>query len=75
MFVLAATAATALGSALGVNANLIMLGIIPWALCIAMAFSAAVHWMVRLYCELGSSNYTKIHCCELGVKKVLIRGH
>jgi hypothetical protein len=47
IFVLAITAASIFGLSLGINANMIMLGLIPWALCFSMVFSTAVHWLVR----------------------------
>jgi len=46
IFVLAVTAATAFGFGFGINANLIMLGLIPWALCFSIVFSSIVHWLV-----------------------------
>ena len=47
IFVLATIAAINLGFGLGVNANLILLGLIPWAMCFSMLFSTAIHWLVR----------------------------
>ena len=47
IFVLIIIAATTFGFGLGINANLIMLGLIPWALCFSMVFSTTVHWLVR----------------------------
>lgn len=66
IFVLAITTSTIFGLSLGINANLIMLGLIPWALCFAMACSVAVHWAVRR-CTRGT--YTRIQCCEIGEKE------
>jgi hypothetical protein len=70
IFVLAIAASTAFGYMLGINANIIMLGLIPWALCTAMIFSVAVHWIVRR-CSRSRNTYTEIHCCEQGEKEVL----
>lgn len=47
IFVLVIIAASTFGFGLGINANLIMLGLIPWALCFSMVFSTTVHWLVR----------------------------
>lgn len=47
IFVFVIIAATIFGFGLGINANLIMLGLIPWALCFSMVFSTTVHWLVR----------------------------
>ena len=47
IFILAITAASIFGLGMGVNTNLIMLGLIPWALCFSMVFSCTVHWLVR----------------------------
>jgi len=47
IFGLAITAATIFGLVLKVNPNLIMLGLIPWALCCSMIFSTAFHWLLR----------------------------
>ncbi len=68
IFVLAITQCTIFGLVLGVNANLIMLGLIPWALCVAMIYSVAVHWLVR---RCRRDVYLKLHCCEMGEKEVL----
>ena len=65
IFVLAITISTIFGLSLGMNANLIMLGLIPWALCFAMMCSVAIHWAVRrCTCRL----YARIQCCEIGEK-------
>jgi hypothetical protein len=47
IFVLIITVAAIFGFEVGINANLIMLGLIPWALCFSMLFSTTVHWLVR----------------------------
>jgi uncharacterized membrane protein YfcA len=47
IFALLIVIATTLGFGLRVNANLIMLGLVPWALCFSMVASTAVHWLVR----------------------------
>ncbi|KAF7868565.1 hypothetical protein EAF04_005096 [Stromatinia cepivora] len=49
IFVFAILTATTIGFGLGTNANLIMLGLIPWALIFAMIFSVFIHWTVRRY--------------------------
>ena len=65
IFVLAITVSTIFGLSLGINVNLIMLGLIPWALCFAMMCSVAIHWAVRRRtCRL----YARIQCCEIGEK-------
>ena len=68
IFVLVITAATIFGFGLGINANLIMLGLIPWALCFSMAFSTTVHWLVRR-CSKCRSHFVY----EIDEKEVLIR--
>jgi hypothetical protein len=70
IFVLAIAASTAFGYILGINANIVMLGLIPWALCTAIIFSIAVHWIVRR-CSRSRNTYTEIPCCEQGEKEVL----
>jgi hypothetical protein len=68
IFVLVITAATIFGFGLGINANLIMLGLIPWALCFSMGFSAIVHWLVRRCSKRRS------YCVyEVDGKEVLLR--
>lgn len=57
IFVLIIITATIFGFGLGINANLIMLGLIPWALCLSMVFSTAVHWLLRR-CSQRRSYYT-----------------
>lgn len=47
IFIFAILTATTIGFGLGTNANLIMLGLIPWALIFAMMFSVFIHWSVR----------------------------
>jgi len=68
IFVLAITAAAMFGFGWGVNPNLIMLGLIPWALCGAMVGSAMVHWLVR-----RCSRRTRLVLREVGEKEVLIQ--
>lgn len=68
IFVLVITAATIFGFGLGINANLIMLGLIPWGLCFSMVFSTTVHWLVRR-CTKRKSYYVY----EVDEKEVLIR--
>ncbi|KAH7400052.1 hypothetical protein BKA64DRAFT_473670 [Cadophora sp. MPI-SDFR-AT-0126] len=64
-FIVSITVSTIFGLALGMNANLIMLGLIPWALCFAMMCSVAIHWAVR---RRTHGIYTRIKCCEIGEK-------
>ncbi|KAF5869976.1 uncharacterized protein Bfra_010121 [Botrytis fragariae] len=47
ILVFAILTATTIGFGLGIDANLIMLGFVPWALILAMVFSVFVHWTVR----------------------------
>lgn len=54
IFVFAILAATTIGLGLGTNANLIMLGFIPWALIFAMIFSVFVHSTIRRYSRYGN---------------------
>jgi uncharacterized membrane protein YoaK (UPF0700 family) len=68
IFVLVITAATIFGFGLGINANLIMLGLIPWALCFSMVFSTSVHWLVRR-CSKRMSYCTSVD----DEKEVLLR--
>jgi hypothetical protein len=67
IFVLAITTASTFGFGMGVNANLIMLGLIPWALCFAMIFSATVHWLAR-----RCSRRTSFILCDIEEKQVLL---
>lgn len=69
IFVFAITAATISGLAMEVNANIVMLALIPWALCGSMILSTGVHWLLRR-CSRG--NYSRTYCCELGEKGVLV---
>jgi len=46
-FVLAICVACTSGAFSGSNPNLIMLGYIPWGLCVAMVTSAFSHWLIR----------------------------
>ena len=68
IFALVNTAATVFGFGLGINANLIMLGLIPWALCFSMVFSTTVHWLVRR-CSKRRSYYVY----EVIEKEILLR--
>jgi hypothetical protein len=68
IFVLVITATTAFGFGVGINANLIMLGLIPWALCFSMAFSTTIHWLVRR-CNKRRSHFVY----EIDEKEMLIR--
>ena len=45
VFLVFVTWAVALGCGVGVSANLIMLGFMPWALCAAMPVSVTVHFL------------------------------
>lgn len=68
IFMVSLVAATLFGMALEVNANLIMLGLIPWALCLAMIFSVATHWLVKRCSKQGV--YARVVCCETGEKDI-----
>lgn len=68
IFVLVIIAATTFGFGLGINANLIMLGLIPWALCFSMVFSTTVHWLVR-----RCSKHRRYYTFEVDEKEVLLR--
>lgn len=54
IFVLAICGACSIGAALGESANVIMLGYIPWAVCLAVLLSGFVHWIMR------TSGYIKL---------------
>ncbi|TVY67492.1 hypothetical protein LSUE1_G008886 [Lachnellula suecica] len=69
IFVFAITAATVFGLAMDVNANIVMLALIPWALCGAMIFSTGVHWFLR---RCFRERYSRTYCCEIGEKGVLV---
>lgn len=69
IFVFAVTAATISGLALDVNANIVMLALIPWALFGAMILSTGVHWFVRRF---GRARFSRTYCCELGEKGGLV---
>jgi predicted membrane protein len=67
IFVLAITVASILGLGFGINTNLIMLGLIPWALCFAMVLSCSLHWLVRRY-----SGHSRVY--EIDEKDCFWRG-
>ena len=67
IFVVAIAAVSIFGFALGINVNLIMLGLFPWALCIAMILSTCVHCLAR-YCRRRKSYVV----CGLDEKGVLL---
>ncbi|KAF7951370.1 hypothetical protein EAE96_006685 [Botrytis aclada] len=52
ILVLAILTATTIGLGLGIDANLIMLGFVPWALILAMVLSVFVHWAARRHRKL-----------------------
>jgi hypothetical protein len=66
IFVMALILATILGYTCKINANVIMLGFVPWSLCVAMLLSITVHWIVRRF---ERRTYVELHCCELGLPK------
>jgi len=66
IFVLAISLASILGIGLGTNANLITLGLVPWALCLAMVLSACVHWILRRCSRRSSIS------CEADEKHILL---
>jgi hypothetical protein len=47
IFLLIIIATPTMGWALGINANLIMMVLIPWGLCFAMAFSCILRWLLE----------------------------
>lgn len=70
IFIATITLACIIGFAWDLNANLIMLAMIPWALCMAMVLCTVVNSMVEnlsrrriMYAEV------RIRCCELGEVK------
>jgi uncharacterized membrane protein YhaH (DUF805 family) len=60
IFLIAIGAASAVGFTAGVDANLVMLGLIPWALCSAMILSSWLHWLVRRYHDCRGQNHCDI---------------
>lgn len=62
IFCVILAAAIIFGMMLNVTANLIMLGLIPWALCLAMIFSVGIHWLVRRCSKQGI--YTRVSYCD-----------
>lgn len=67
IFIAAITLACTIGLATDLNANLIMLGMIPWALCAAMVVCTVVNSVIGnssrrqiLYAQV------RVRCCELG---------
>ncbi|TVY27872.1 hypothetical protein LHYA1_G003046 [Lachnellula hyalina] len=68
LFILAITAATFSGLALDVNSDIIMLGLIPWAVCAAMAASTGLHWFLRSFSDRVRKCSTTVYCCGLGEK-------
>lgn len=71
IFICAIIMTITIGLALGVNTNLIMLAMIPWALVLAMILSAGVHWLSRRYRRSRITAYCEIRCCELGEKEAV----
>ncbi|PMD18054.1 hypothetical protein NA56DRAFT_707096 [Hyaloscypha hepaticicola] len=69
IFILAIASATIFGIAMGVTANVIMLGVIPWALCLAMIGSVATHWLIRRCSRDRNIIYTEIHRSEQSEKE------
>ena len=49
LFLVVTGIATTLGVGMRVHSNLIMLALIPWALCFAMITSSLGHWLLRTY--------------------------
>lgn len=51
IMVISISVACVVGYVAGISANLVMLGLIPWALCAAMLLSTCVHWYIGRYCH------------------------
>lgn len=68
VFVLALTTAAIAGIARGWGGNLIMLALMPWALCGAMFASVGVHAIRRRCCRRPLA-FSETHCCERGEKE------
>lgn len=68
VFIAAITLACTLGFAWDLNANLIMLGMIPWALCGAMVVCTIVNAIVGTLDRRRQIMYAevRVQCCELG---------
>ena len=52
ILILSICSACAVGTILDDDANLILLGYIPWAICVGILESAVCHWLIR---QLGAS--------------------
>lgn len=65
-FLIAIIAASAFGLITNVEPNFVMLGLIPWALCIAMILISCLDWLQR-YNELFNSTY-----CESYNREVIL---
>jgi len=64
IFILTVTLAVLASLSVGITPNLVMLGVIPWALCLAMVVSVSVHWIVR-----RCSRRTRVLACLAGDKE------
>lgn len=71
IFILAITAATLCGLLLDVGSDVVMLGLIPWAVCVAMGASTGVHCLLRWVGFEGAGMRRRVYCCEVGEKVVL----
>jgi hypothetical protein len=58
ILVLAIFASCAIGTLLGESSTLILLGYVPWAICIGVLLSAFYHWVKRLS---GTDKFTMLH--------------
>jgi hypothetical protein len=67
IFIIAIGTASTLGLMTGVGANLVMLGLIPWALCLAMVLSSCLHRLVKRYNNHRGNIY-----CDIDEQEVLL---
>lgn len=70
IFVFAIIGATITGISFGVDGNVIMLGLIPWAVFFAMVLSTVIHWFLRLYFRPQS---TDIRRFQVGEKRGVVQ--
>jgi hypothetical protein len=68
VFSLAVSLAATIGFGLKVNINLIMLGLIPWAMHFAMLFSLIIHWYInRRFRSRGFEYIRAVRKCEADI--------
>jgi hypothetical protein len=69
VFSLAVSVAATIGFGLRLNINFIMLGLIPWAMNIAMMFSLVIHWYINRRFRSRSFEYIRtVEKCEADMR-------